>query len=106
MITKSKKKTVPGFSLADVKKLALLARLKLTEGEMEKLTGELSSIMSFVDQIQKASAKLNENKALLRTVMRSDTDPYPKGVFAKNLLAAAPKREGKYFKVKKILTRS
>lgn len=94
------------FSIADVKKLALLSRLKLSEKEMEKLVGELSSIMSFVDQIEGAPRTEQDEKPLQINVLRPDTDAYTKGLFAEKILAAAPSREGRLFKVKKIITRS
>ena len=36
---------------ADVEKVSLLARLLLSEPELEKLTGELSQIVNYVDQL-------------------------------------------------------
>ena len=36
---------------ADVEKVSLLARLQLSESELEKLTGELSQIVEYVDQL-------------------------------------------------------
>ncbi len=34
---------------ADVEKVALLARLRLTEGELETMTGQLAQIVGYVD---------------------------------------------------------
>ena len=60
----------------DVKKLAELSRLALTDQEVEKLRGEIESILSYVDAVQKvplpkgvaASPHLN-----LHNVMHYDT---------------------------------
>ncbi len=94
------------FGTDDVKKLAALARIELGKAETEKLAKELSSIVSFVDQVQRAPTGTEEDKPSLRNVMRDDIDPYPRGAFSEKLLSAAPKREGRYFKVRKIITRS
>jgi len=94
------------FSLTDVKKLALLSRISLSSKEMERLTGELSSILQYVDQIKLVKEAAKNEIAPLRNVMRSDTDAYPRGTFSEKILATAPSREGRFFKVKKIITRS
>lgn len=90
----------------EVKKLAELSRLALTDAEVETLRGEIDSILSYVDTIQKvelppvpdASPYLD-----VENVMRDDTDPHEGGAFTDAILAQAPKREGRYIKVKKIL---
>jgi aspartyl-tRNA(Asn)/glutamyl-tRNA(Gln) amidotransferase subunit C len=39
------------ISRADIEKVALLARLQLTDGELSKLTHELAQIVGYVDQL-------------------------------------------------------
>jgi aspartyl-tRNA(Asn)/glutamyl-tRNA(Gln) amidotransferase subunit C len=39
------------ISRVDVEKVALLARLHLTEAELETITGQLSQIVGYVDQL-------------------------------------------------------
>ena len=39
------------ISRSDVEKVALLARLRLTDGELEMITGQLSQIVGYVDQL-------------------------------------------------------
>ena len=39
------------ISRADVEKVSLLARLQLSEDELQRLTGELSQIVNYVDQL-------------------------------------------------------
>lgn len=39
------------ISIADVRKLAVLSALSMTEAEAEKLTGELQNILAFVEQL-------------------------------------------------------
>jgi Asp-tRNA(Asn)/Glu-tRNA(Gln) amidotransferase C subunit len=65
----------------------------------------MDSILNYVEQVQKVSKDLgSERKAgLLRNVMREDNNPHESGIFTEVLLSAAPKRDGQYLKVKKIL---
>jgi aspartyl-tRNA(Asn)/glutamyl-tRNA(Gln) amidotransferase subunit C len=39
------------LSRSDVEKVALLARLRLTEAELETMTGQLAEIVAYVDQL-------------------------------------------------------
>jgi aspartyl-tRNA(Asn)/glutamyl-tRNA(Gln) amidotransferase subunit C len=39
------------ISRSDVEKVALLARLRLTDDELETITGQLSQIVGYVDQL-------------------------------------------------------
>jgi aspartyl-tRNA(Asn)/glutamyl-tRNA(Gln) amidotransferase subunit C len=39
------------ISRQDIEKVALLARLQLTEGELSKMTTELAQIVGYVDQL-------------------------------------------------------
>jgi aspartyl-tRNA(Asn)/glutamyl-tRNA(Gln) amidotransferase subunit C len=39
------------LSRADVEKVALLARLRLSEDELEHMTGQLADIVGYVDQL-------------------------------------------------------
>jgi len=93
-------------SADDVKKLARLSRLALTEAEVEKLQKEIGSILTYIDTIQKvvlpekpaSSAYLD-----IENVMREDGAPHESAAFTDDLLAQAPRREGNYLKVKKII---
>jgi len=88
----------------EVKYLAELSRIKLSEEEIEKITGEIDSILGYVSQIKEASGQLGEKeKPLLRNVMREDKVTHKPEEFSEKLLEIAPDREGNYLKVKKIL---
>lgn len=90
----------------DVKKLAELSRLALSEEEIEKLRGEIESIVSYIDTVQKvdlpdipAGSPYFDHE----NVMREDAEPHETGKHTDALVAQFPKREGNYLKVKKIL---
>ncbi len=93
------------ISTEDIEKLAVLARISVSEGEKEGLRKDIEGILAYVGQIQKVSAELLEKKeaGALRNVMREDGEPHESGIFTDAFLSAAPQREGEYIRVKKIL---
>ncbi|MEI6480193.1 MAG: Asp-tRNA(Asn)/Glu-tRNA(Gln) amidotransferase subunit GatC [bacterium] len=92
------------IEIKDVKKLAELSRIHLEEGEVEELRASLDSILGYVEQIKQVSADSNiEQTFPVTNILREDIDPNPTGANREKLLNSAPKREGNYVKVKKIL---
>ncbi len=90
----------------EIEKLATLARLSLSPEEKERMRGEVDSILEYVATIQKVSAgagKRTPSIVAQRNVMREDTNPHESGIHTEALVSSAPKREGDYIKVKKIL---
>ncbi|MGB3922150.1 MAG: Asp-tRNA(Asn)/Glu-tRNA(Gln) amidotransferase subunit GatC [Minisyncoccia bacterium] len=90
-------------------KLANLSRIRLGDGDAEKLSNEFDKILAYVSEVKgavKKSAKREKRSAdefLPRNVLRSDGPPHEKGIFTEALLGQAPSREKNYIKVKKIL---
>ena len=93
------------ITVAEIAKLAELARISVSEGEKEGLRKDIGGILAYVGQIQEVSAKVSaeKNADLPVNVMREDGTPHEGGIFTDALLATAPHREGSYIKVKKIL---
>ena len=92
------------IEIKDVKKLAELSRIHLEEKEVEELRDSLDSILGYVEQIKQVSADSNiEQTFPIINVLREDINPNPTGEDREKLLNSAPKREGNYVKVKKIL---
>ncbi len=89
----------------DIRALAKLARLDVTNEEVAKLEQEIPSILGFVDTIQKADVPNEIPQPELRNVMRADTDAIESGIHTETLLGAAPTREGDYVAVKQVITR-
>ena len=95
-----------GVSSDEVKKLANLARIALDDAEVAKLQGDLDAIVAYIDAVQKvpmpegvsASPHLD-----LQNVMREDENPHESGIYTEDMLSQAPKREGNFLEVKKIL---
>jgi len=90
----------------DVRKLAELSRISLTDEEVEKLRGEIDSIISYIDVIQKVQLpETPEGTVYFESinVMREDKTPHEPGAYTDAMLSQAPRRDKNYLKVKKIL---
>lgn len=91
---------------ADIRALANLARLELSDEEITKLEGELPAILGFVEEIQKVSAELPKAVSPKhRNVMRADENPHETGTYSETLLSAAPNRIGNQVAVKQVVSR-
>lgn len=93
-------------SVDEVKKLAELARIELSDEELEKLQGELDSIVEYIDEIQKVELPEGVSPSPhleLENVMREDEDPHEAGMYTEKMLSQAPKRKDNFVEVKKIL---
>ncbi len=87
----------------DVKNLASLARIQISEAEMESLSLEIDSILGYMGQIENMPMGEEKEAPVLRNVMRDDVVLNTPGSYTKRILENAPMREGEYVKVKKIL---
>lgn len=89
----------------DIEHLAKLARIEVTDGEAEKLAGDITNVLAYVSQIEAAVGTVPSEKQVgpLFNVMREDGEPHEAGMYTEDLLSAAPERDGQYVKVKKII---
>lgn len=91
-------------SLEEVKKIAKLARLRLTEAEAALYGGQLTKIVDSMAELASVdTSAVAPTTSVLGAVnvMRED-EPKP-FADAEALLANAPDRDGPYFKVKKVI---
>jgi len=89
----------------EVQHIAKLARLELTEKEVEKMQKDLSSILDYFDVLKKAPL-LKKQKAvrgLTPYTLRKDEVVAKPASLANNLIQAAPDKKDNYVKVKAIL---
>lgn len=91
--------------VVDIRALAKLARLEVSDEEVAKLEQEIPGILSFVEAIQKADVSAVEETHTLRNVVRPDTHPIESGTYTETLLKAAPAREGNRIAVKQVISR-
>lgn len=89
----------------DVKALAKLARLEVSDEELAKLEKEIPAILEFVETIQKASADVKEETPTLHNVMRDDASPHESGIYTEDLLNAAPAKKDNQVVVKQVISR-
>ena len=87
-----------------VRHVAHLARLKLTDEQVDRLSAELSAILDYVDQLNRLDTDDVEPTAHplpIRNVFRDDeVEP---SLDPETALANAPQREGTFFRVPKVL---
>ena len=89
----------------DVLKLAQLARLSLTDDEVEKYTKEIATIFHYVDKLQTVDTEGLEptyQVTGLMSVTRPDEE-IDYGTTKATLLKNAPKTEDGQFKVKRMV---
>ncbi len=87
----------------DIKNLADLARIEVTESDAESLTGEIDAILGYVSKINEISVDGTGEIPVIRNIMREDVVTHKSGEYTEAILNNAPSREGSYLKVKKIL---
>lgn len=88
----------------EVKKIAKLARLRLTDDEAALYGGQLTKILDSMAELAKADTSgVAPTTSVLGAVnVMRDDEPKPFSD-AEALLANAPERDGPYFKVKKVI---
>lgn len=93
------------LSRDDVLKLAALSKLRLSDEEIERLRGELSQILDYVeilDKVDTAGLEPTYQVTGLKNVTRGD-EPEDYGYQPADLLKNAPAVQDGQFKVKRVL---
>ncbi len=92
------------LSREEVIKISQMARIKLQEDEIEKFQKDLSSVLDYVDELKAVNTdglEIVSSVTGLENVERED-----KAVlidYQEEILANAPERRDRYYKVKSIL---
>jgi len=96
------------ISKKNLEHIAKLARIELTEKEKEKFTKELSSVLDYVDKLNKVDTSKSKTikqitglKNIMREDKRSGIDNQE--LRAKKLLEQAPSKKNDYYKVPRVL---
>jgi aspartyl-tRNA(Asn)/glutamyl-tRNA(Gln) amidotransferase subunit C len=92
------------LSIDDVRKVAKLARLALSDDRLQTLTGQLESILHYIDKLKQVDTTGVEPMAHalpVKNVLRADV-PEP-GLPLENVLQNAPETDGPFFKVPKVI---
>jgi len=92
------------ISKKDIESLANLSRIRLSDAEKESLAKDVDSILAYVDQIKAAPVDDSRSEAgAVKNIMRDDVAVSISAEDRERILDEAPKREGDYVAVKKIL---
>ena len=94
------------LSKQEIQGIAKLARLDLTEAELEKYGGQLSAVLSYIDQLKEVDVKGVEPTAQvtgLENVLREDEVKNWDKKEIEEALKDALEREGRFIKVKRVI---
>lgn len=111
------------ISKEEIKKLADLARIDVSDEEIESLRSEMDSILDYVGQVSDVVGKaglpspeqglpaMTTRQAVeggrrpggVLNVFREDQNPTESGTYSKDLISEFPEAQDNYLKVKKIL---
>jgi aspartyl-tRNA(Asn)/glutamyl-tRNA(Gln) amidotransferase subunit C len=92
------------MQLEDIKKLAIMARLDMSEAEMESLARDFDPILAYVGQVSGvADTGVIEPNYTVTNVMREDIATNATGSYRDTIVAQMPASHDGFLKVKKIL---
>ena len=86
-----------------IKQLADLARIEISDAEVEKLKHDFEGILAYVDQIESVEVDDVEPVYFVTNALRDDDNPHESGLYTEVILAGAPAVKDGFIKVKKIL---
>jgi aspartyl-tRNA(Asn)/glutamyl-tRNA(Gln) amidotransferase subunit C len=88
----------------DVKKVAGLSRIRMTDEQLDKLAPELNNILSFIEQLEEVDTDNVEPLAnVARATLPLRDDIINDGDCVKDILSNAPEAEEDYFAVPKVV---
>jgi aspartyl-tRNA(Asn)/glutamyl-tRNA(Gln) amidotransferase subunit C len=89
---------------ATVRKIARLARIKVTDEEATALEKELSGILDWVKQLDEVDTKgVAAMTRVVAMTLKMRPDVVSDGELADDIIANAPAREGHFFVVPKVV---
>ncbi len=91
------------ISKEEVEHIAKLARLELTEKEIEKMQKDLSEILGYFDLLKKVPKVKIKKLETKNQNLRIDEVAQRDSSLTEKLIAAAPDKKDNYIKVKTIL---
>jgi aspartyl-tRNA(Asn)/glutamyl-tRNA(Gln) amidotransferase subunit C len=89
---------------ATVKRVARLARLKVSDEDVPRLAGELNSILAFVEQLNEVDVSSVEPlTSVVSQAMKMRDDVVTDGGYARDVTRNAPASEDDFFMVPKVV---
>ena len=93
------------ISADDVRKVAHLARLDLPDDKIDTYTGQIESILAYVGQLQAVdTSDIVPTTRAVEVVNVTRVDGVTPTDVREDILDQAPKREGDFYRVPKILS--
>ncbi len=90
--------------IATVKRVAKLARIAVDEDEAERMTGELNTILGFVEQLEEVDvAGIEPMTSVIPMEMKKRQDAVTDGDRADDIVANAPATDENFFQVPKVV---
>lgn len=95
----------PDATPEEVRHLAALARLSITDEELPKLVREFDSILGYVSKLNDLELPGGTPPTpVVRNVLRDDSEPHATGLYTEKLTGQFPAREGNHLLVKQIIS--
>lgn len=92
------------LSVEDVRRIAALARLSLTDEEQAKLPGELEAVLAYVKQLEELDVSNVEPMThAIDVAAPLREDVVTPGLSTEDALANAPSHDGHHFQVPRII---
>lgn len=91
------------MQLEDIKKLATMARLDMSDAELAELANDFDPILAYVGQVQEVSQSDSNPSYLLENVMRDDIVTNEVGFYTDKIIEQMPDSQDGFLKVKQIL---
>lgn len=87
----------------DIVKLAELARLELSNEELDGFQHDMDSILGYVDQIGEVTAKVSSTAPDVVNTIRADENPHESELYTDKIMKEVPNKKDNLVEVKKIL---
>lgn len=89
---------------ATIRRIALLARIRLEDAEVAPLQAELNAILGWVEQLNEVDVEgVDPITGAAHMALKMREDVVTDGGYAEAVLANAPERIGEYFAVPKVV---
>lgn len=88
----------------DVKKLAALARIRVSEEELPRFAKEFESMLAYVGQLDTLSVTGGAELLPYRNIFREDGTPHETGMWTEDIVKQFPARDGDALSVKQIIS--
>ena len=90
--------------IATVKRVAHLARIAVSEEDAERMTGELNTILGFVEQLNEVDVTgVEPMTSVIPMEMKERQDAFTDGNKAADIVANAPATDQNFFLVPKVV---